>query len=135
MTYNAEYHELVLQWQIEKKSEQQANARRLNIEKQILEYVRYNLKESGTNNFPGNLKILTGIIATCDKNGVTNLYQKFINNELNVPEFPFRHKWEPEVKMLNKIREDDSFLYNKHFSNVITFKLKKPAFEVKKESK
>ena len=130
---NADYFSLVAQWAIEKKLEQQANARRLDIESKLLSVVKPTaLKESGTNNFLGGLKILTGLAASCDKEKVNNLYQKYINNELPVSEFPFKHKWEPDLKVLNNIRINIPATYNQHFLDAVTIKPKKPAFEVKK---
>ena len=126
------YIELVTQWTHEKRAEQQANARRLIIERKILDMISPDLKESGTNNFPNGLKVLTGLATVCDGTKVNNLYQKFINNQLGVTEFPFKHKWEPETKMLKELNEKDSYIYNKFFAETLTIKPKKPAFEVKK---
>ena len=130
-TDNKEYYGLVAQWAVEKKLEQQANSRRLAIEGRILTIIKPDLKESGTNNFFGGLKVLTGLAATCDKEKVNNLYQKYINNEIPVPEFPFKHKWEPELKTLNALRLNIPVVYNQYFLDAVTVKPKKPAFEVK----
>jgi hypothetical protein len=133
--YNKDYALLVTRWAIEKKAEQQANSKRLEIESKILAIVNSELKESGTNNFPNNLKILTGFTATCDGQAVNNLYQKYINNELNIGtfDFPFKHKWEPHIKTLDEIHAFDASIYNKYFADVVTIKPKKPTFEVKKD--
>ncbi len=132
-TENKQYYELVAQWQIEKVAEQQANARRLTVEKKILDIISPDLKESGTNNFLGGLKVLTGLAATCDKEKVNNLYQKYVNNCLPVIEFPYTHKWEPAVKLLNNLRDNNPAVYNQYFAETLTIKPKKPAFEVNKK--
>lgn len=118
----------ILQWVEAKKQEQQANARRLTIERVMLENL--NLTNSGTNNFEYGLKILTGFTATCERDKVSELYNKWQNGQLMVANFPFAVKWEPNIRELNVISHNDPILYTQYIADCVTIKPKKPTFEV-----
>lgn len=134
MSYGTpEYKELVDQWAIEKASESQANARRLEVERKLLAIVGIDLRESGTNNFPNNLKILTGLNATCDREKVAHLYNQFNYAPLSNYVFPFKIKYEPDLKKLEELRKNNTEIYNNYIADCVTIKPKKPAFEVKKK--
>lgn len=128
---NIEYINLVAEWNIHKQAEKQANAKRLQVEEKILQIVKPSLKESGTNNLPQNLKIITGLAATVNKEAVNELYKKFINNELDVQEFPFSHQWAANLISLESIRLSKPSLFKQLFASVFSVKPKKPSFEVK----
>lgn len=134
--YNVpEYKQLVEEWSLQKLLEQEANTRRLEVEGKLLAIIGKDLRESGTNNFPNNLKVLTGLNATCDKEKVQNLYidwKATATIDRAMPDFPFKMKWEPDLKRLEEIRKFNPNIYNQYIADCVTIKPKKPAFEVKK---
>ena len=127
------YNDLVKQWELEKKAEGFARTRRLAIENALLAIVSPELKDAGTNNFPGGLKIMTGFNLTCKQEEVSMLWETYRNDGLDsIKDFPFRIKWQPDAPMLNSIRNEHPDVFNSVFTNIIEIKPTKPTFILKK---
>ena len=135
MTYetNKNYLKLVAKWLEYKELETLANQGRIRSEKEILEIVGKDLKEKGSNPFPGGVKITTGMDEKWDSNLVNDIYQRWSDGEIaTLPFFPFITDWKPESKKLSILKETMSeAAFYKIFSDALTIKPKKPSFEIK----
>lgn len=134
MTYenNPEYQGLLNRWRSNKALEVSANADRIKTEKAILAMVGKDLNEKGTNNFPYGLKITTGMTESWDMKIIDSQFNEYENGTIKeLPFFPFDKTLKANNKKLALLKEENSKAFYKIFSEALTIKPKKPAFEIK----
>lgn len=118
--------ELTVAWSSAKASEEAAKNARYEIECEIYNLVQNQLKESGVNNFPGGLKITTGISRKWDQEKLSMLAQGWPKDQ----RFPFAIQWKEDSKRVSILKEDSPDLYEQ-LEDALTTDVKKPTFAVK----
>jgi len=111
---------LCQEWIAFKEAEAQANASRLQIEKEIIELSKADLPSEGTARV-GNLKVSTGFTRTWSTPRLTEIYR------LKPQVFPFKIDWKEDRRQSSKIEATDPSLMA-IFADALTIKEKKPAF-------
>lgn len=132
-TKEEEIQLLADKWNESKQLENKAKESRLEVEGELLELLKNELKDKGSNNFNGDLKITTGENESWDQALLAGIYTKFTDGEItNIPFFPFDIEFKPNNDKLNILKGDD---HRKDFIAVfyeaLTVKPKKAAFTFK----
>lgn len=108
------------EWLASKRIEAEANARRLEIEKEICTIARGELPSEGTAKL-GKLKVATGFTRSWDTDQLTQIYRN------KPPIFPFKVDWKEDRRLTSKL-EDTQPEVMALFATALTIKEKKPSF-------
>ncbi len=116
--------ELTEGWLLAKKVEQDANQRRLTIERQIVALCE--LPEKGTTTLPTGLKVVTGYTEKWDQ----QVLDDAAGNWTSELPFPFKTEYKPVKALLDIIEVNDTHKY-KELQKAVTVTPSKPSFSFK----
>lgn len=129
---NIEYQQLISKWTYFKQIEKGANENRIDAENKLLDMVKDDLRNRGTNNFPLGLKIVTGETESWDQAELSKLFKRYNSQDIHLPYFPFETQLKPNNKKIQAILADVKYnkVYIKFVADAVTVKPKKASFSV-----
>lgn len=116
---------LIEAWKVAKEEEDKYKNFRWQLEEQIYEKLKEQLKETGTHNF-GEMQIIITEKKEWNSEILDSIYQQFPNKDL----WPFKSEWKPLSGVYKTLQEKDS-ISAAILNPALTIKRNSPTFKIK----
>lgn len=120
------YDLLFDEWSLAKLRVKEAQDELLDIESEIFEKYKKDIKPEGTSSI-GPMKIVTGYTSKWDQKKLDIAHAEYLKQKINLP-FGFKSEWKPVARDLAPLVHTE--FYKKHIADALTISPKKPSFKM-----